>query len=63
MHGIHIIITDRERLNTARLGAALLWAIIQTNGDSVRFQQKGFNELFGVRGAREAFLAAPIPIR
>jgi uncharacterized protein YbbC (DUF1343 family) len=61
VHGIHIIVTDRERLNTARLGAALLWAIIQTNGDSVRFQKKGFNELFGVRGAREAFIAGADP--
>ena len=61
VHGIHIIITDRERLNTARVGAALLWAIIQTNGDSVRFQQKGFNQLFGVRGAREAFMSGADP--
>jgi uncharacterized protein YbbC (DUF1343 family) len=61
VHGIHIIITDRERVNTARLGAALLWAIIQTNGDSVRFQQKGFNQLFGVRGAREAFMSGADP--
>ncbi|MEO8563821.1 MAG: DUF1343 domain-containing protein [bacterium] len=61
VHGIHLIITDRERLNTARLGAALLWAIIQTNGDSVRFQQKGFNQLFGVRGAREAFMSGADP--
>ncbi|MEP7085943.1 MAG: DUF1343 domain-containing protein [Gemmatimonadota bacterium] len=61
VHGIHIIITDRDRLNTARLGAALLYAIIQTNGDSVRFQQKGFNQLYGTRGAREAFQAGADP--
>ncbi len=61
VHGIHIIITDRDRLNTARLGADLLWAIIQTNGDSVRFQQKGFNQLYGTPGAREAFMAGADP--
>ena len=61
LHGIHIIITDRERVNTARLGASLLWAIISTNGDSVRFQQKGFNQLYGARGAREAFLRGADP--
>ena len=61
VHGIHIIITDRERVNTARLGAALLWAIIQTNKDSVRFEQKGFNQLFGVRGAREVFMSGADP--
>ncbi|MEO7040409.1 MAG: DUF1343 domain-containing protein [Gemmatimonadaceae bacterium] len=61
VHGIHIIITDRDRLNTARLGADLLWAIIQTNGDSVRFQQKGFNQLYGIPGAREAFMRGADP--
>jgi len=59
--GIRIIITDRERLNTARLGAALIWAAIQVKGDSVRFQQKGFNQLFGVPGAREAFVSGADP--
>lgn len=61
VHGIHIIITDRDRLNTARLGADLLWAIIQTNGDSVRIQPKGFNQLYGTPGAREAFMAGADP--
>jgi len=61
VHGIHITITDRERLNTARLGAALLWTIIKTNGDSVRFQQRGFNQLYGIRGGREAFMSGADP--
>lgn len=61
VHGIHIIITDRNRLQTARLGADLLWAIAKTNGDSLRFQQKGFNELFGVAGGREAIMSGSDP--
>jgi uncharacterized protein YbbC (DUF1343 family) len=61
INGIRISITDRERLNTARLGAALIWAAIQVNHDSIRFQQKGFNQLFGVVGAREAFLRGADP--
>jgi uncharacterized protein YbbC (DUF1343 family) len=61
INGIRITITDRERLNTARLGAALIWAAIQVNHDSIRFQQKGFNQLFGVVGAREAFLRGADP--
>jgi uncharacterized protein YbbC (DUF1343 family) len=61
INGIRISITDRERLNTARLGAALIWAAIQVNHDSVRFQQKGFNQLFGVRGGREAFMRGADP--
>ena len=64
INGIRIIITDRERLNTARLGAALIWAAIQVNHDSIRFQQKGFNQLFGVAGgARGVSAAARIRIR
>jgi uncharacterized protein YbbC (DUF1343 family) len=59
--GIRITITDRERLNTARLGAALIWAAITVKGDSIRFQQKGFNQLFGVRGGREAFMRGADP--
>lgn len=61
VHGVHIIITDRERLQTSRLGAVLLWAIAKTNGDSLRFQQKGFNQLYGVPGAREAFVRGADP--
>jgi len=59
--GIRLTISDRDRLNTARLGAALIWAAIQVNKDSIRFQQKGFNELFGVRGGREALLSGADP--
>jgi uncharacterized protein YbbC (DUF1343 family) len=61
INGIRMTITDRERLNTARLGAALLWAAIQLNRDSIRFQEKGFNQLFGVRGGREAFMSGADP--
>jgi uncharacterized protein YbbC (DUF1343 family) len=61
INGIRLTITDRERLNTARLGAALIWAAIQVNGDSIRFQQKGFDQLFGVAGGREAFLHGADP--
>jgi uncharacterized protein YbbC (DUF1343 family) len=61
VHGVRIILTDRDRLNTARLGAALLWAIIQANNDSVRIQARGFNQLYGTPGAREAFLAGADP--
>jgi uncharacterized protein YbbC (DUF1343 family) len=59
--GIRIILADRERLNTARLGAALIWVAIQLNKDSIRFQQKGFNQLFGVAGGRDAFLRGADP--
>ena len=61
MNGVRISITDRERVNTARLGAALLWAAIQLGHDSIRFQEKGFNQLFGVVGGREALMNGADP--
>ena len=61
VHGVHIIITDRNRMQTSRLAADLLWAIAKTNGDSLRFQQKGFNQLFGVVGGREAIMSGADP--
>jgi len=61
INGIRISIKDRERVNTARLGAALIWAAIQLNKDSIRFQQKGFNQLLGVVGGREALFSGSDP--
>jgi uncharacterized protein YbbC (DUF1343 family) len=61
VNGIRIIVTDRERVQTSRLGAALLWAIARTNGDSLRFQRRGFDQLFGVPGGREAIVRAEDP--
>lgn len=61
VHGIHIIITDRNRMQTARLAADLLWAIARSNGDSLRFQQKGFDQLFGVAGGRQAIMSGADP--
>jgi len=61
VHGIHIIVTDRDRLQTARLSADLLWAIEKANGDSLRFQDKGFNQLFGIKGGRQAIVSGADP--
>jgi uncharacterized protein YbbC (DUF1343 family) len=61
VRGIRIVVTDRERLQVARLGAALFWAIARTNGDSLRVRVKSFDELFGVPSAREALLRGADP--
>ena len=39
--GVKIVVTDRDRVNAARVGAALLWAIAQTSRDSLRIQRGG----------------------
>jgi uncharacterized protein YbbC (DUF1343 family) len=59
--GIRIIITDRDRVQTSRVGAALLWAVAQTSRDSLRFRVQSFNQLFGVPAARQALLDGADP--
>jgi uncharacterized protein YbbC (DUF1343 family) len=52
--GIRIVVTDRERLHTGRLGAALLWAISRTAGDSLRVDTASFDLRFGSSAGRRA---------
>jgi uncharacterized protein YbbC (DUF1343 family) len=59
--GVHIDVTDRERVQSGRLSAAILWAIVQTNRDSLRISTRAFDERFGSRAIREAILAGTDP--
>ena len=59
--GVRIIVTDRDRVNVARLGAALVWAIAQTSRDSLRIQNAVFDERFGAARIREALLRGDDP--
>jgi uncharacterized protein YbbC (DUF1343 family) len=59
--GVRIILTDRDRVQTSRVGAALLWAVAKTNRDSLRFRVLSFNQLFGVPAARQALLDGADP--
>ena len=52
MNGIKITITDRNALQTSRLGAVLLWSIRQVSGDSLKIDSTGFVHLFGLTGVR-----------
>jgi uncharacterized protein YbbC (DUF1343 family) len=61
VRGIRIIVTDRDRLQVARLGAAVFWAIARANPDSLRVRVQSFDELFGVPSAREALLRGADP--
>jgi uncharacterized protein YbbC (DUF1343 family) len=53
MRGIKITITDRNALQTSRLGAVLLWSIRQVSGDSLKIDSTGFVHLFGLTGVRK----------
>jgi uncharacterized protein YbbC (DUF1343 family) len=59
--GIRIVVTDRDRLHAGRVGAALLWAIARTSGDSLRIRDQTFDLRFGSPEAREALLQGENP--
>jgi uncharacterized protein YbbC (DUF1343 family) len=53
---IRLVVEDRNRVQSGRLGAALLWAIAKVHRDSLRIRLPDFDLLFGSRAAREALL-------
>ncbi|HEX6534932.1 MAG TPA: DUF1343 domain-containing protein [Gemmatimonadaceae bacterium] len=59
--GVRIVITDRDRIQTSRLGAALYWAIAATGRDSLRIRPESFDMLVGVPAARAALLSGADP--
>lgn len=59
--GVKIVVTDRDRVSAARIGAALVWAIVQTTRDSLKIDARAFDERFGAARVREALLAGEDP--
>jgi uncharacterized protein YbbC (DUF1343 family) len=59
--GIRIHVSDRDRLNPSRVGAALLWAIAKTSPDSLQVRAAAFDELFGTASVRVALLHGEDP--
>ena len=59
--GIRIFVTDRDRVNPARIGAALLWAVARTSADSLAIRLPRFDELSGAARVREALLRGDDP--
>ena len=59
--GVKIVVTDRDRVNAARGGAALFWAIAQTSRDSLKIRDAAFDERFGAARVREALLRGEDP--
>jgi uncharacterized protein YbbC (DUF1343 family) len=59
--GIRIVVTDRDRVNTARLSAVLLWALAKTSRDSLRIDATRFDERLGAARVREALLRGDDP--
>ena len=61
VNGFKIEITDRDHLQTSRIGAAIIWAVARVNGDSLRIRPESFDLLFGVPSARAALVSGADP--
>jgi uncharacterized protein YbbC (DUF1343 family) len=59
--GVRITVTDRERVHTGRLAAAILWAVARTAGDSLRLEARAFDLRFGDPAGRQALLRGDDP--
>lgn len=59
--GIRIEVTDRERVQPARVGAAVLWALGRVHRDSLQIDGPGFDLRMGSARVREALLGGADP--
>ena len=61
--GVRIEVLDRERIQVARVGAAMLWAIGMAHGSEFTWRAKTVDERLGSTAVREALLAGEDPDR
>jgi len=59
--GVRIDVVDRDQVQSGRVSAAILWAILQTNRDSFRISTRAFDERFGSTAVREAIFSGADP--
>lgn len=59
--GVRLEVTDRERVQPARIGAAILWALHRVHADSLKLTLPGFDLRMGSAKVREALLAGADP--
>ena len=59
--GVLIVVEDRVRMHSGRVGASILWALSRTHRDSLRITAQTFDLRFGNALAREAILAGEDP--
>lgn len=58
---VRIEVEQRDRVQAARVGAAVLWALATLHGDSLRLTARGFDLRLGSTRMREALLAGGDP--
>jgi uncharacterized protein YbbC (DUF1343 family) len=59
--GIRIVVTDRDRANPSRIGAAMLWAVAKTSPESLSITLPRFDELLGAARVRIAIVGGEDP--
>ena len=59
--GVRLELTDRERVQPARIGAAILWALSRVHRDSLRIMTPGFDLRMGSAKVREALQGGADP--
>ena len=59
--GIRIVVINRSALQSARVGASLLWAINKTAGTRLTIKNRDFDLRFGSPSVREALLRGDDP--
>jgi uncharacterized protein YbbC (DUF1343 family) len=59
--GVRIDVTTRNDVQPGRISAAILWALLQTNRDSLVVRARAFDERFGSTAAREAIMSGADP--
>jgi len=61
--GVRIVVLDRERVQVARVGAALLWAIAKAHGPEFTFREATVDARLGSSAVRAALLSGEDPDR
>ena len=59
--GIRVDVTDRNAFRPGHVCAAILWALLRTNRDSLRLREVTFDERFGSSAMRRALVAGADP--
>ena len=61
VHGVRVVLTDRDAYHAGRTGAALLWAVGRLNPDSLVVRGATWDDRFGRPAMREALLRGEDP--
>ncbi len=61
VHGIRMLVTNRNSMQPSRIGASLLWAINKTSGGDLKLNNRSFDLRMGSPRIREALLRGDDP--